>query len=126
MADFELPPEVAELVNRHLESMDHVEVLLRLWREPERWVEAWEIAKATTVDPGRIPRCLEDLQAAALVERRDDLTYRFAPARPADRNTVELLAQMYAQRPVTLVRAIYSRPPKAIRSFADAFRLRGD
>jgi hypothetical protein len=32
---------------------------------------------------------------------------------------------MYNQRPVTLVRALYSRPSRPLQSFADAFRLRG-
>jgi hypothetical protein len=35
-----------------------------------------------------------------------------------------MLAEMYHTRPVTLVRAIYERPARAVQSFANAFRLR--
>ena len=37
---------------------------------------------------------------------------------------VEMLAQAYEQRPVTLIRLIYALRDRKIRSFADAFRLR--
>jgi hypothetical protein len=56
--------------------------------------------------------------------------YRYAPADDAARRAVDALAEMYQTKPVTLIRAIYSRPATptkpatAVQSFADAFRLR--
>jgi hypothetical protein len=34
------------------------------------------------------------------------------------------LQDIYDRRPVTLIKALYERPPAAVRAFADAFRFR--
>jgi hypothetical protein len=71
-------------------------------------------------------RALAHLLAVGLVERdaASGVGYRYAPATPALHRAVGMLLQMYNQRPVTLVRALYARPSTAVQSFADAFRLR--
>jgi hypothetical protein len=50
-------------------------------------------------------------------------TFRLAPATDALRQVVTTIVNMYEQRPVTLIRAVYEQA-SAARSFADAFRLR--
>ena len=51
--------------------------------------------------------------------------YQFEPD-DALAEAVDLLAEMYNTKPVTLVRAIYDRPAHVIQQFADAFKLRRD
>lgn len=138
MASPGLPADVASLVAKHLPSMQHVEVLLMLRRaEPESVPTSAIVAE---VQGGRALTlaCLEDLADARLVAREGGpaadgspaAAYCFAPASAALRQAVDGLLAMYSERPVTLVRAVYDRAaapsPDPIRSFADAFRLRGD
>lgn len=126
MADNDLPVEVRDLIARHLETMEHVDALLVLHRAPDRGWTADEVATELRIAPKGLVKTLADLEKSGLVERdaAREGAYRYAPATSLLARSVEALLQAYNQRPVTLVKAIYSRPPSAVRSFADAFRLR--
>lgn len=127
MTTEDLPDEVRSLIARHLESMDHVDALLVLHKAPDRGWTAAEVAAELRVEPKGIGKALEHLDAAGLVARDPSRAsaFRYAPDTPALARACELLLDMYNRRPVTLIRALYNRPPSAVRSFADAFRLRG-
>lgn len=119
----ELPEGLRDLVNRHLSTMDHVAVLLELRERAEQPGLPADVARATRLDDAVAARVLRDLVHAHLVVR-DGERVRYDPplgVRPA----VDELAEMNRRKPVTLVKAIYARPPRAVQSFADAFRLRG-
>lgn len=119
----ELPAEVRELIARHLASMEHVDALLVLHRDAER---RWPLAELTAqlhAAPASVARTLRDLSASGLVAESGD-AFQYAPATPALRDATEALLEAYNARPVTLVRAIYDRPPNAVKSFADAFRIK--
>jgi hypothetical protein len=57
----------------------------------------------------------------------DPRTFHYAPASgsPLDA-AVAQLARDYAERRVTIITLIFSKPVDKLRSFADAFRLRKD
>jgi len=105
--------------------MAHVEALLLLrGAEPEARPVPEIAAAAQIATLAAARRCLEELAAAGLVAVAGD-GYRYTAAAADTRAAVDALAQMYNERPVTLVRAIYSRPA-SVQAFADAFRLRRD
>jgi hypothetical protein len=122
----DLPDEVRSLIARHLESMDQVDALLVLHQTPDRGWTAAEVADKLRVEPKGIVRALEHLDAAGLIARDAARAhaYRYAPDTTVLARATQSLLDMYNRRPVTLIRAIYDRPPSAVRSFADAFRLR--
>lgn len=107
--------------------MDHVEVLVRLSEREGAGIAQQELQTATRLDAKGLERALEDLAQARLV-RFDAAggTWHFDPRSAEDRAAVESLTTLYHQRPVTLVKLIYSMPSRAITTFADAFRLRED
>lgn len=124
-----LPYEVLDLIQRCLPTMEHVELLLALAREEPRSFTPTELATETKSNVAGTHARLQELTRAGLLVCDDGPEgdrYRFAPARPLLRRGTEELRRMYTTRPVSLVRAIYERPPSAIRSFADAFRIRGE
>jgi len=114
-----MPAEVHRLINDALASMDHVEVLFQIAREDQAtfgWLE-----EHAHIAPTQLRAVLRDLEQAGLI-RLDESLYRVT-TNARDRSAVDAFVTAYNTRPVTLIRAVYARP-SAIRSFADAFRLR--
>ena len=106
--------------------MHHVDVLLLVARTPEQGHTPKEIAEALQVTPSERSRhVLVELESAGLIGRDPARAeaLRYAPATAELRRAVELLAVAYNEKPVTLIKAIYSRQ-SAVQTFADAFRLR--
>lgn len=109
--------------------MDHVTVLLLLWHAAPASQTASEIVAALQADKESVHRALRDLAAGKLLTNESHTPqgpYAFAPAGQRTLETLQALEDAYNRRPVTLIRALYARPPRPIQSFADAFRLHDD
>lgn len=125
MADGDVSPSTLALINQHLPTMDHVQTLLHLRTTPDGSY-AHDLAAVLGLDAAKVSRALDDLVSAGLAAREPGTgLYRWIPHADAAAGAVAGLELLYRTRPVTLVRLIYDRPPAALRSFADAFRLRG-
>ncbi len=118
---------VRELIRLHVKSMDHVEVVVHLSEKQGAGVTEQELRSATRLEPKQLSGALDDLVGAGIV-RFDGAarSWHYNPRSAEDRSAVESLTALYHQRPVTLVKLIYSMPSRAIATFADAFRLRED
>jgi hypothetical protein len=125
MSDTECPPEVAQLIDRAVGSLDHVEVIRVLRAVPNASTSATanvdDLASRLHIDRETVANVLHDLELAGLI-RESDGAYEYA-ASPADRATVDALMEIYESRPITLVRAMQARP-RPLQSFASVFRLR--
>ena len=117
-----LSPGLQLLVNHHLATMDHVALLLACRDQVERTHSAAELAKRTGLDAVVVQRVLDELASAHLIAREGG-GFRYDPAREVA-PAIDELAELYRTKPVSLVRAVYERPPRAVQSFADAFRIR--
>ena len=128
LKDFQdITPDVREMVRKRVTSMDHVEVIVRLRGRPDAGMTETQLREATRLDATQLARAVQDLVRGEIISFDDaSRTYRYAPRSEEDRAAIESLVQLYHQRPVTLVKLIYSMPSIAIDSFADAFRLRED
>lgn len=112
-------------MDHHLASLDEIEVLLAAFARRGQPVRPDQVAADVRKSPDTVRPHLERLAAGGfLVHHQPDDMYLY-PERNSDLDTaVEQLAQLYEQRPVTLIKALYERPSTAVLSFADAFRLR--
>lgn len=127
MTDPALPAEVWALLRGPVATMAHVEALLLLRQlAPAAGPLSAIAAKAQIGEVATMRRYLGELSSAGLLAAASGDTYHYAPADAQRQRAVDLLAQMYNEKPVTLVRAIYSRPAASVQAFADAFRLRRD
>lgn len=126
MIDPDISEDVREMIQRHLATMDHIELLMIL-----RGGRDDSFSLDRLVEQMRKPRelvelCVEALEGAGLAAKLTDNTYRYSAREETLDRTADSVVRLYNERPVTLVRLLYERPPTAINTFADAFKLRKD
>ena len=121
-----LPTDVLDLIARHLDSMEQVQALLVLRREPDRFWQVDDVVSEVRASRDKVAAALAILHNNRLVSVApgDPKSYRYSPETAALRTSVDTLEVAYITRPVTLVKSLYDRPARSIQSFAEAFRLR--
>ena len=117
-----LPAALRSLILHHMATMDHVAVLVALRASPQLAQSVGTMVSQTRLAATVVEPVLRDLVSSDLIRQEGD-TYRYAPPEEL-KDALDELAEMYRTKPVTLVRALYDRPARAVTSFADAFRVR--
>ena len=138
MNDADCPQHVQAFVYNYVDSVVQLEMLLLLYAGQDRSWTAAESARELRVDPAWVEDQFSQLCSRELLtcEPGPPASYRFRPSRPELNNAVADLARTYADRRVTVISLIYSKPsdktaeptkPPAtdpLKSFSEAFRLR--
>ena len=124
-ADF--TDEFCRFLQEIVPSVDAAELLLLLAREPARAYSVGEAVAALGAGYAEAEAAhnLETFRARGLVSLHVDGRALYRPATPALAEYGRTLEKVYRERPVTLIRVIYGLRDSKIRSFADAFKLRG-
>jgi hypothetical protein len=120
MAHSDIPKNVRQLIVRHIDSVQQVEILALLQGDPEREWTAAEISRALHIPPQACGEWLDAFASARLVVRGQD-GYKHS-----DRGGADHLVECYSRRRLAVIDSIYNKPSTAIQSFSDAFRLRKD
>ena len=131
MSEEGVPPFVRAFITEHIDSVMQLELLLLLEGQPQRRWTAAELAQELRVDPAWVEPQLRRMAGVGLLETAEPqggavVTHRFAPRTPELRDAAAGLAAAYADRRVTVISLIFSKPTDTLRTFADAFRLRKD
>ena len=126
-----IPDRVKAFVAGHIDSVIRLEVLLLLRGRAGEELTADDVANALRFDPAWAAPHLSELCARGVLACTEGPPprpprYRYAPGSAELREVIDELAQCYAERRVSVTALIFSTPPSALRSFADAFRLRKD
>ena len=122
--DDDLLEQTRQFVYANIPSVDHFRVLLLLHDDPERSWQAFEVVGRLRLPPPVAQTALADLHERGLLRQESsDDCYRYAPCTEELSTMVHKLAALDRERPVTLIRMIYSRPTEP-QAFADAFRIR--
>jgi hypothetical protein len=128
MEDAAFSDEFCQFLRVAVPTVDAAELLLLLQRDRERWWSAAEAAAAlapgVSLTETEVTQYFGVFQSSALVAVAPDKRVQYRPAHGTLEAHGRLLAQAYAERPVTLIRVIYALRDNKIQSFADAFRLR--
>jgi hypothetical protein len=122
-----LSPETQRFIERCIHSVEQLEVLLLLRREPTRVWNGDAVARELRIDPASATTRLDDLARQGLAAAAADHQqgFSFSASTPELSRAVDAIARDYAERRVSVISAIFSRPTDALQSFADAFRIRG-
>src|SRR4051794_35181005 len=95
-----LPPEVSDLIARHLDSVVRLEVLLHLYARPDVPHSAADVAKELRIEPAWADGQLNELHTRGFTSKDSAETprFRYAPTDPAFASAVAALAQAFADR----------------------------
>jgi hypothetical protein len=124
---------VRELISRSVHSIEALEVLLVLRGPVMRSWTAQQLATELRLPEAALATALQALVASELALQLDDgapLQYQYRLQVPEAEEAVERLAKIYAQNRVEVLMLISSNAidrvrKGALRTFSDAFRLRG-
>jgi predicted ArsR family transcriptional regulator len=121
-----IPREVEQLIAEHISSIEQLEILLLLFRESSRRWTAEDVAKELRIHAASAATRLAALTAHGFLraEAAPAPVYLYQPVSSALDEAVGGLAAAYAERRVTVIGLIFSKPLDNIRVFADAFRLK--
>lgn len=101
-----------------------MEILLLLRSEPSRGWTVDGVARELSATASAVELRLNDLRERGLVASEGD-SFRYRPV-AADDGVIEELERTYRTSKVTVIQLIFSGPSPSVRSFADAFRVRGE
>ena len=119
-----LRQDVRQFLHQNIESVEQLEVLLLLWRMPERGWTSDEVATAIYSHPSSVVRRLAMLLGQGLLREREPGCFQYAPRTAHLHSAVTHLDQMYRERRVAVIALIASKPIENVRAFSDAFRIR--
>jgi hypothetical protein len=128
VAQNEIPKEVLAFLADHISSVVELEALLLLHGTAGRTWTAGEIARELRIDAAWPATQLQGLCAKGIIAcaTGSQAVYTFDPKRAEVRSTVDALARAYADRRVTVIGLIFSKPVDKLKRFSDAFRIRKD
>jgi hypothetical protein len=128
VGDEGIPPHVAAFIAEQVDSVMQLELLLLLAARPDRAPVPADLAGELRIDAVWVEGQLRAMAGSGLLQVTDGAPPQFAyRPRTADlARTVADLARAYADRRVTVIGLIFSKPVDKLRTFADAFRLRPD
>ncbi len=116
--------EILDFIKAAVGSVWALELLLFVRARPERAWTAAQLASELRSNERLAADALRTFEAAGLLAGGPD-GFAYAPASPDLDGLTGRLASAYRERPVAVVNAIVSSRPDSLRSFADAFRLKG-
>lgn len=122
-----LPTTVVHFLDGHIASVAQLEVLLLLRAHGGSRLTALAVGRELRIDEQWAAAELHALAVRGLLVEHPGAppTYEYAPG-PELGATLDTLVEVYAERRVSVVSHILSKPNDMVRVFADAFRLRKD
>lgn len=120
--------ETRRAIETHLRTVEELEVLLLLGRDPERYWSSIAAAEATGLPPRATADTLEVLASRNLLDVRlgEALLYRFDPTAAELRAAANAILDAGWRQRAAVLRIILDLPSRAIRDFADAFKVKKD
>lgn len=114
---------VLSFVRGSIASAWSLELLLLLHRNPERSWSGEALVRELRGSEPLVAESVAALGQAGIVEI-GEMGVRYRPRSPELDGLVTALVELYRQKPIAVLRTIFSAPSDKIRSFADAFLFR--
>ncbi len=122
----QLSEVVQQFISRYITSVDQLEILLLLQRNPDRHWNAEDVARELFTEAVSAGSRLSELANQGLITAKivdERPSYRYGPRTVQFERAISELATEYPKYRVSIINLIFSKPIDKIRTFADAFRL---
>lgn len=116
--------DVLAFIARSIGSVWALELLLLLKRDADRGWNAESLIRELRSSPIVIDEALKQLQNAGLVKQVDARTFRYHAASPLLDEIASEIANVYAIKPMAVIRAVVDARTDKLRAFSDAFKLK--
>lgn len=120
-----LPTEISDFIQRHINSLEELEILLLFFAEPEARLDAETINTSIRSSTAAIAHRLIELSNRGFLKEVEPNFFKYSPANEDLARGVGLLSSAYKERRVKVIEAIFTKPLSGIREFAKAFKFRG-
>ncbi len=123
-----IPADLGQLLRERVASLEGLEAMLLLRRDPTRAWSADALAQRLSIPETFLDPVLHELVASGLLAV-DDTGWRYAPHSPALAAAVDRLALLYDERRLEVMRLLSAHAlerirDSAARAFADAFVIK--
>jgi hypothetical protein len=115
---------ILAFVRSSIRSAWALELLLLLQRNSDQKWTIDELVRELRGSVQLVKENLATLTSADLIARTETDGYSYQPRSAEAADRVAALVELYAQKPVTVLRTIFTSPDDKIRSFSDAFIFR--
>ena len=120
-----LNDEVRQLIARHLDSVESIDILLLLRRSPQTYWGAPAIAEQLGIAPDIARAKIEALRSSGMITVGEQTgAFRYAPPDERTRGAVDELAALYATRRASVINTLYSANLERLRAFSNSFRVK--
>jgi len=113
-------------VSRYIRSVEQLEILLLLQKEPERAWTCDEVYDVIRSSKASVLQRLESFASDGFLETEPGPPprFRYAPKSSDLRSAVEETAKVYQTWRIRIIEAIFAPDVDPVQSFADAFKFR--
>jgi hypothetical protein len=128
VADADISREVQSFIKEHITSIEQLEVLLLLQRDPGKQWTAEELSRTLYISVEAAAHRLNDFCAKGfcVTEEEPGPRYRYNPGIGHLDSVIRDLRTEYERRRVRVINLVFSNPNDQLRSFSDAFKFRKD
>ena len=120
-----LNDEVRQLIARHLDSVESIDILLLLRRSPQTYWGAPAIAEQLGIAPDIARAKIDALRRSGIITVGEQTgAFRYGPPDERTRSAVDELAGVYASRRSIVINEIYSANLERLRAFSNSFRVK--
>jgi biotin operon repressor len=116
--------EVLTFVRATIASVWELELLLLLYRSPQKRWSAKEINRELRASETIVSSALRRLRVAGVEAEPARDEFQYLPASPRTHQIVTALETAYRTNPISVIKAILGAPDQKLRIFSDAFRLK--
>jgi hypothetical protein len=119
----ELPEDTRQFLREHVNSIEQLEILLRLYEIAPQSETSAELASALYLSSESIERRLNAYAEKGILVRSgpEPWHYSLASKESGYGRRIGELARLYRERRVSIINEIFSNPIAAVQTFADAF-----
>jgi hypothetical protein len=122
----ELSGELSLFIKQYITSLEQLEILLLLFKEPNRAWTIEQVFKVTQTNPDSVAKRLTGMVQSGFLVGEDAAasTFRFEPRTHEIRQHMSELQRAYAVSKYKIIEAIFSAPQSPAQQFADSFKIK--